>query len=169
MKKWVYLSLAGISMLAAVIFHLLAVHTASCRNVDGTYGELFGPVSYFENYVYILGALGFVIFLILYVREVMIQKEDGNIDAVLLQESARLKDIPYEQLMNMAECSGWKVKTRSKCYFVELQINRQSKNIIRVMFEVSARGRIPFFYSGKAVYWGKNCMNELIESDDMIY
>ena len=169
MKKWLYVSLAGISLLSVLIFHFAVVPAAYCRKVDGTYGELFGPVSYFRNYIYILGALGFAIFLFLYLREIIIQKEDRNIDAILFQETARLKNITYEQLLNMPDCSAWEITTCSKRYSIELQINRQLEDIIRVMLEVSAPCRIPFFYSGKAVYWGKNSMNELLESDDMIY
>lgn len=72
MKKWIYLSLAGISLLSVLIFHFAVVPAAYSVHSDETYGEvhgeLFGPVSYFEDYIYSLGVFCFAIFLILYLR-----------------------------------------------------------------------------------------------------
>ncbi len=91
-----------------------------------------------------------------------------DIDTFILNEMSKLKHLSFEQLLEMPEHSSWNVINGSEKYNVEMQINKQLKDTVRVMLEISHR-KFLFFFSGKTIYWGKNSMNELIESDDMVF
>ncbi len=49
-----------LSVLLCLVFKFYVVEIAYTKLPDGNYGELYGPVSYCKNYVYLLLAIMFV-------------------------------------------------------------------------------------------------------------
>lgn len=58
--KYMWLFFVIISTVLFVVFKFYVVKIAYTKLPNGNYGELFGPISYFKNYVYCILAILFI-------------------------------------------------------------------------------------------------------------